>query len=208
MATVCGYDISHYDDPCTSFHDAYAAGFILAICKASQGASYVDPKYREFMDRLKTIDGQLVGAYHFGTDADSLSQADHFLSVARDDTKLLALDWEPNGENTMSLKQAESFVNRVHAETGRWPMLYSGNLAKETPIPATSPLLRCELWLAQYGPTPVCPAQWSKWRLWQSSGDGVGPLPHDVPGIGKNVDVNRFPGSIDDLRRWYAGLMK
>jgi lysozyme len=208
VSTVCGYDVSHYDG-CSSFHDAYNAGFILAICKATQGVRYTDPKYVEYMLRLNTIDGQLTGAYHFGDDSGPLMQASQFLSVVGD-AKLLALDWETNIVNgvdhTMSLAQAEQFVSRIHAIRGKWPMLYTGNLAKETHIPATSPLLNCELWLAQYSSQPVLPNGWKSFRLWQSSGDGVGPLPHDVPGIGKSVDVNRFPGSLDDCRRWYSTL--
>lgn len=204
MSSVVGYDISHYEAP-ASFWTAYKAGFILAILKATQGTAYTDPKFFDFLKRLRTIPDQLIGAYHFGTDADGTDQADHFMEVS-DSLPLLALDWETTGDATMSRGQAEAFVARVEAKTGKWPMLYGGSLIKEITIPAESPLLKCELWIAQYAPAPVLPAGWAKWRLWQSSGDGAGPEPHDVPGVGTNVDVNRFPGTADDCRRWYAAL--
>lgn len=203
--TIVGYDISHFQEP-PSFWTAFRSGFILAILKATQGVTYTDPKFLSFLKRLRSIPDQLIGAYHFGDDSDGEAQAQHFMAVANG-VPLLALDWENNpGGGTMSRAGAEHFVQAVQAKTGKWPLLYGGSLLKETAIPADSPLLKCELWIAQYADAPVLPSGWAKWRLWQSSGDGEGPEPHDVPGVGTNIDVNRFPGTPDDCRRWYEDL--
>ena len=97
--------------------------------------------------------GLLWGAYHFGTKANGAAQADFFLSKANADNQtLLVLDYEPNGNSTMTLDQARAFVLRVKAVTGRFPGLYSGNLIKEQlgGQPADPILSQCFLWLAQY----------------------------------------------------------
>ena len=47
------------------------------------------------------------------------------------------------------------------------------------------------------------PLPWEKAWLWQYTGDGVGPLPHNVPGIGRNMDINHYAGSDEELAaRW------
>lgn len=72
--------------------------------------------------------GLFWGAYHFGVRGNPKGQADHFLSVVNPgSTDLLVLDFEPNPrEGTIALGEAETFVTRVQEQTGRFPVLYSG----------------------------------------------------------------------------------
>ena len=69
---------------------------------------------------------------------------------------------------------------------------------------AVDPVLRnCWFWLAQYGPTAVVPHCRSSWTLWQYTDGGVGPPPHNVPGIG-NCDRDMFNGDDAQLRSWWG----
>ena len=54
------------------------------------------------------------------------------------------------------------------------------------------------------------PSAWAKPWLIQYTGDGVGPGPHDVPGIripgGSGIDINHYDGTEEQLRaEWAAG---
>ena len=68
--------------------------------------------------------GLLWGAYHFGTGDDVAEQEEHFLTVAQPEPgNLVALDFEPNPPNTMSLAQAKDYLYRIQADLGRKAVL-------------------------------------------------------------------------------------
>lgn len=175
-----------------------AAGIRGVIHKATQGKAFVDGKFAGRREWAGETTDLLWGAYHFGTGDPVGAQIDHFLSIARPDGKtLLALDYEPNpGGKTMSLTQAKQFLTLVHEQTGQRPVLYSGHLLKEVLKGKADPFLsKHRLWLAQYGPKAKLPPGFAKYFLWQYTGDGIGPSPHDVDGIiDRGVDLNVFGG--------------
>jgi hypothetical protein len=42
----------------------------------------------------------------------------------------------------------------------------------------------------------VTPRNWPSARLWQFTGDGIGPKPHSIPGIvGSGIDINSYEGN-------------
>ena len=109
--------------------------------------------------------GLLWGAYHFGKgDASGAQQAAFFLDSSRPGPKtLLALDIEPNEgdpSNSMTLEQAEAFVQAVASATGRLPLIYvhptwaNGGMR----ITPSSILARCGLWVVDYHESPDDPA--------------------------------------------------
>jgi lysozyme len=193
-------DISHHNaNP--DFQQAVEAGIVGVIHKATQGTGFTDNMYET--NKQKALDaGLLWGAYHFGTGADGAAQADFFLQVVDPgpDT-LLVLDYEPNTQGaTMTLDQARAFVTEVNDKVGRFPGLYSGSLIKEQlGNNSDETLAQCFFWLAQYGPTPVVPANWDTWTLWQYTDGNFGPQPHTVPGIGA-CDRDKFNGDLDGLK--------
>lgn len=172
------------------------------IHKSSQGSGQVDKRYAERKGPARRA-GLLWGCYHFADASPALAQAKHFLAVCQPDPDmLLALDWEGYGGNTMSLASAKEFLRIVYEETGQRPVLYSGNLLKEQG--RGDPFLtQHRLWLAQYAPTYQLPRGWTKYWLWQFSGDshnGAG----IIPGIStKGMDCNLFGG--DDIVAEWAG---
>ena len=194
-------DISHHNGN-IDLNQAKQAGIVGVIHKATQGTGMVDNMYQTNRGKAQAA-GLLWGAYHFGTAGDGAQQADFFLSKANADAQtLLVLDYEPNGNSTMTLDQAKAFVTRINEVTGKFPGFYSGSLIKEQlgNKPADPVLAQCFLWLAQYGPAPKnIPQTWPTWTLWQYTDGVLGPQPHSVAGIG-NCDRDQFNGTIESLQ--------
>jgi lysozyme len=196
-----------------SHHNAYVDfvalrtdGIFGVIHKATQGLGYVDPTYAPRRRQAQAV-GLKWGAYHFGTGADGMAQANFFLKNAQPTpSDLLVLDLEVNNMGpTMTLSEARDFVTRIHAVTGEWPGLYGGSYLKEQLNGQADPVLNnCWLWLSQYGPEAVLPPGWNSWTLWQYT-DGhsgtVGPLA--VQGVGP-CDRNLFQGAAGDLESFWT----
>ena len=196
-------DISHHNSN-PDFQQAAAAGIVGVIHKATEGLTFQDSMY--LTNRQKALDaGLLWGAYHFGDAADGSAQAEFFLQVADPSPgTLLVLDFEPNGDSTMSLDQARDFVTQVNAKVGRFPGLYSGSLIKETLGDGSDSILaQCFFWLAEYGSTAVVPQNWPTWTLWQYTDGTNGPEPHSVTGIG-NCDRDKFNGDLEGLKKLWG----
>ena len=200
-------DLSHYTyNP--DYAAAAAAGVTGVIYKATQGATGVDPTFASAEAKARAA-GLWWGAYHFGTggdgsDADGVTQAQHFLaSIPHPEKTLLVLDFESNPTGpTMTLEQARRFVTHVQEQTGRWPGFYSGDHIKQVLLGTADPVLvNCWLWIAQYAHTPVIPPCWPTWTMWQYS-DGAHPVPapDPVPGFG-HCDRSRFNGGIAQLEK-------
>lgn len=200
-------DLSSYNRR-VNLTQAKQSGVAAVIAKASQGLHHVDSSYKAFREQAKTND-LLWGAYHFGTSGDPLEQADHFLKTAEpDETTLLALDLESNAfspQESMSLLEAEAFARRILERTGRLPILYTSAeyLNRLAPPGTISQLSRCALWVASYTNTPVVPALWITWALWQFTNGQSGPQPHQTPGIGK-ANRSAFNGDLASLKSWWA----
>ena len=193
-------DISHHNGD-VNLQLAKADGIVGVIHKATQGTTMADPMYQT--NRTKALNEELLwGAYHFGTGGDGAAQAQFFMNVVGTfDNTLLVLDFEQNTDGaSMSLADARAFVTEVNQVTGRFPGLYSGSYIKQLLGSAKDPVLaECWLWLPEYGPTPVVPANWSTWTMWQYTDGNFGPEPHSVNGIGA-CDRDKFNGTEDQLR--------
>jgi GH25 family lysozyme M1 (1,4-beta-N-acetylmuramidase) len=197
-------DTSHHNGN-VDLQQAAASGILGVIQKATQGLGFVDPTFA--INRAKAqAAGLMFGAYHFGTGGDGAAQANHLLAAVGDTTHtLLVLDLEANPVGpSMSLDEARAFVSQVSAATGRYPGLYSGSYIKEQLGSAPDPVLaQCWLWLAEYGPTPIVPANWLTWTMWQYTDGAYGLEPYIVPGVGR-CDRDMFNGGEDQLRRLWG----
>lgn len=193
-------DISHHNGN-VDLVQAAADGIAGIIHKATQGTGFTDPAY--VTNQQKAADAGLMwGAYHFATGSDAVAQADHFLDVVEpDDQTLIVLDFEANTQgDSMTLDGARAFVNRINDQVGRFPGLYGGAYLKQLLGKNQDPVLaQCWLWLSQYGPTPVVPANWQRFTMWQYTDGKVGPEPHTVKGVGP-CDRDQFNGDMDGLK--------
>jgi lysozyme len=197
-------DLSHHNSN-PNFQQAKAAGIIGVIHKATQGQSGSDQTYAHRRAPAEAA-GLLWGAYHFGTGSDGVKQAQNFLQVVGNPKgMLLVLDFEGNPTGpSMTLEEARAFVTHIKEHTGKWPGFYSGHDIKQQLGTHKDPVLaNCWFWLAQYGPTPVVPPNWSTWTMWQYTDGSIGPPPHEVNGIG-HCDREKFHGSDSDLKAFWA----
>jgi len=106
-------DLSHHNAK-VDLNKAKAAGVVAIIQKATQGTGFKDPTLAA--NRKKAADaGLLFGAYHFGTGADGVDQADFFLETVQPGPgDLLVLDFEANGQGpSMTMEEARAFVTHV-----------------------------------------------------------------------------------------------
>ena len=196
-------DVSHWEDP-IDFEKVAADGIVAVIAKATQGAAGIDKTYAKYQKAAAPYKF-LWGSYHFGTGSEVDAQVEHYLRTTKpSDPELVCLDFEPNPSGpTMTLDQARDFVVLFQDQTGRYPVLYGGYWLKESLNgKADDILIKCPLWLAQYGPKAVLPVGWKEYALWQYTDGHDGPPPHAVSGIGP-CDRSQFRGTIDQLRkRW------
>jgi lysozyme len=186
----------YYRDKVEDFAAMKAAGIRGVIHKATQGTRFVDPLYAKRKEQARAA-GLLWGAYHFATGNDVVDQVGHFLEVVGDDPDtLLVLDFEPNPSgSTMTLEQAKEFLRLVALRTGQKPVIYSGSLLKDRLKRADPFLADHRLWLSEYGPRAVLPPGWSTYWLWQYTGDGKGPGPHEIAGSStKGIDLSVYAG--------------
>jgi lysozyme len=115
---------------------------------------------------------------------------------------LLVLDFEHNPTGPMDLNEARAFITHVKEQTGRFPGFYSGHDIKEALGNRKDPVLsQCWPWLAQYRSTPVVPANWNTWTMWQYTDGAFGPEPHDVAGV--HFDRDKFNGTEAELRDFW-----
>lgn len=196
-------DASHYQTS-IDFARLKAAGIPAIIHKATEGRYMRDELFVPRRALAKQA-GLLYGAYHFGTNGDVDTQVANFLSVWQPGD-LPVLDVELSGKDgatSMSLAQAEAWVERVINRTKQVPMIYGGgNYLRDVLRPTAASLLsRCPLWWAQYTvkPPTVLPSAWSRWALWQYTDGKAGGVPRSTDGIGA-CDHNVFAGTETDLR--------
>lgn len=187
-------DISHNND--IDLAAAQSAGIAAVIHKATEGATFQDPLYATRRAQAKQL-GLLWGVYHFGTAADVHQQLQNLTQTAQlEPGDLVALDYEQNAGNQMTLQQAEQFVVLFAQQFGDLPLIYGSNLL--TSASSTSPLAACGLWIAEYADVtqPAIPPSFSSYKLWQFT-DGTSPSPLQT--AGSTVDRDRFNGTQEQL---------
>lgn len=187
-------DISHYDR-CDSDWVKRISDFGIwgVIHKATESTGYSDPDMRA-RRRDVNAGGLLWGTYHFIRAGSMQKQVDFYLRTASPaEGDLCALDWEVP---QVSADMAEEWLTLCARSLGRRPVIYSGNTAKEALGARSDSFFGSHrLWLAQYSSRPVVQRSWSRAWLWQYTGDGLGPSPHNVPGvhIAGGCDINHYP---------------
>lgn len=193
-------DISHFTE-ITDFSLAFKNRPLL-IHKGTQGVSYVDPLFRQRRsDFLALNPAGDVLLWHNGTNHDPIAQAKHCLRTCADGVTGIALDLEgiaANEGGTMTLAQAEAFVNYIHAQTGVWIAVYC-RPAYLLAVPSI--LTNCPLWLASAANPPILPFQWQGrgWRLLQYD-------QKPIDGIPNPVDINRFWDALPKLKPFIRSI--
>lgn len=198
-------DISHYDQV-ESFHDVKESGIQICVAKCTQGDFSIDPTYKENTRRAKMVN-LLAGSYHFGTNSNGITQAQYFLKNCVGKT-IMVLDYERYPKSQMPISECESFIKYISKTTGKYPVLYYGELLIEQErkglIAPDSVIRKCSGWVANYTLSPIeNKIKNMDLVLQQYTGDGVGNLPHSIKGIvGNAVDLSVWIGNQEDIPYW------
>lgn len=213
--TITGIDVSAYQ-PVIDWRKVADAGHLFAFVKFTEGNGWVSKYARKQRDEARAA-GLLVGAYHFARwetpgdpIADARDEAQHFFDEAGpcapgDLPPVLDLEWITGKKRNADalVLWALTFLRECTEWFGRSPIVYTGPSFWRYCLAAAkfkAPLLELTgytLWIVDYGgkkaPRPMHGAEWP-WHFWQHTGSG------SCPGIPGKCDLNRFVGTLDDLR--------
>lgn len=176
---------------------------VAVIHKATIGTKKIDSAYFERKsEALKR--GYLWGSYHWGVSGNPEKQADFYIDTIKPSPdELIALDLEDAGSRKlMNVDEAILFVERVKARTGRYPVLYTNHSSAKliSQKYKNSVFSKTPLWYARFKakisdfPSGV----WPSYTLWQFSSEIRSQI--NVPGTKKDMDINVFNGTIDQLK--------
>ena len=212
-----GLDVSFWQDydgtpQQIDFDKAKSNGAHYVFIRTSQDLT-TDPDF-EYNYRESKKAGLLRGAYHYyDYRKPAAPQAEHFAGLLLDDRPDLppVLDVEkhrnwPLPPRRNMLLGIEQFIETFVSLYGSKPIFYTNpGMNKYYFKPVPDWLLECDLWIAHYLRNPLerepTYAPWSKWTFWQYTDRGNG----KAFGMeSKQVDVNYFNGSLEDLKA-YAG---
>lgn len=190
-------------------------GDTTAHCKTMWRKYAVSRELYQTRKFIAKQSGLLWGAYHLARPGNPIDQANHFLDYAEpgpDD--LMVLDLEGlDGEQYMSLADAQIFAGHIRARTGRYPILYTNHVTARyiAAYRQTYRILsRLPIWYARYKPgvDGVFPmGNWQQYFLWQFSSAAncsKRRCPYRVPGTLTDIDVNLAPVPRDQLKAIWA----
>lgn len=200
---VNGIDISKFQNNEISSFSILHDSLDFIICKATEGMTYTDPKFKQNWKMIKE-NHFIRGAYHFyRSDDDPLAQAAFFLDAIFDiqntdlppiiDFEELSIDKSQSTERIQS--RLLIFLNEIKIKSKRKPIIYTdintGNKYLNKLDFSDYPL-----WVADYNgkSKPNLPIAWksSGWLIWQRSDE------YKINNITNDSDV--FNGSIEDLK--------
>ena len=202
-AQLHGIDVSNYQGT-VNWTSVKNAGNSFAIAKATEGTTYSDPYFKANWANMKAA-GLVRGAYHYGHPGTSATaQAQYFVNAVKaaggftgSNSLQLVLDLETTDGLSPSQVWAwvQSFIAEIKTLTGRPGIIYTGYYFWRDSVGNPTNNLNCPLWIAAYGvSSPMVPPAWPYWTFWQYSDTG------SVPGVGGNVDLDYFNGSLANLK--------
>jgi len=198
-----GIDVSHFQSV-VDWEAVAASEIQFCFIKATEGAENVDPRFAQNW-RGAGAAGLLRGAYHFFDPlAPTAAQIESFIrTVGRlepgDLPPVLDLEvptaWTDIAQSARA-PLAIKWLDTVESRLGATPIVYlSPAFATETLTNALA-LARFPVWFAHYtdAGSPTVAKPWNSWTFWQHTNGGK------ISGVPLPVDLNRFNGSLDDLK--------
>ena len=196
---VHGIDISHYQGDIDwkvllqNKETDYPIHFVFM--KATEGGDHGDDTFQNNFEQARRY-GFIRGAYHFfQPKTDASKQADFFIRTVKLSAGDLppVLDVESTGKRSAKDLRAslKVWLNRIEKHYGVKPILYTSYKFK-TRYLNDAAFDEYPYWIAHYYVDSV--KYEGKWHFWQHTDVG------SVPGIEKEVDLNVFNGSLDELQ--------
>ena len=202
--TTSGVDVSYYNGT-IDWARVNAAGNEFAFIRISDGTGFRDPQFTANWAGARAA-GMVRGIYQFFRPTqDVAAQADMVIAAvgtpAPGDLPPV-IDVEATGSLSPATlaSKVRAWVDRVKAGTGLDPIVYTGKYFWRDQVGGPTSFAGNALWIAQY--TSLCPdltAPWDTWAFWQYSESGK------VAGMSGAVDLDRFNGSLDELRALAGG---
>ncbi|HEX3758047.1 MAG TPA: GH25 family lysozyme [Kofleriaceae bacterium] len=202
--TTQGVDVSYFNGT-IDWAKVKAAGNEFAFIRISDGTGFHDPQFAANWAGAKTA-GVVRGIYQFFRPAQDVNaQADMVIAAAGTPGPgdlPPVIDVEVTGSLSPASVAAKvrTWVDRVKAGIGIDPIVYTGKFFWRDQVGGPTSFAGNPLWIAQY--TSLCPdltPPWDTWAFWQYSDTGK------VAGMSGDVDLDRFNGSLDELRALAGG---
>ncbi|APR87771.1 Integrin-like repeats domain fused to lysozyme, LYCV glycosyl hydrolase [Minicystis rosea] len=196
-ATVEGIDVSSWQGN-IDWSAVRGSGREFAFIRVSDGANYFDSKFDKNWSEARAV-GMARGVYQFFRPGqDPIAQANLVLQHLGSDLGELPIvvDVEVSdgvGPATLNARLGQ-WISRIKQATGRTPMIYTSPGLWPS-LSGSSQFADVKLWVAHWGAScPTLPTPWSNFSVWQYADNG------HVPGISGNVDLDRFNGTLADLK--------
>jgi len=195
-----GVDVSHFQGD-IDWQALRKDGIAFTYIKASEGMTIIDPFLSKNWAGAKR-EKIVRGGYHvFTAGDDGKKQADQFLLSFKKDKldyngalpPVLDIEEIPKDRMACAKPEIKKWLKQVEAALGCKPVIYTSPDTWDEEFPGS--LTGYNLWVADYNATPTLPKGWEKWTFWQHSNAG------HYAGIDGQVDLDRFNGDSDDLRR-------
>lgn len=153
----------------------------FAVIKATEGCAFVETTC-DYWVQTCISNGTLFGFYHFARHNEPEKEADYFYNACENyfGRGIPVLDTETGQTG----EWCQRFVDRIHALTGVYPILYmSSNAGQRSKFAGTQIPRTCGLWEAFY-PKAICPSfedmpeydgitnPWQFGAMWQFSSNG------------------------------------
>jgi lysozyme len=201
MIHVNGVDVSDWQGQ-VDWDKVKSDGYSFAYAKATQGTSSVQSTFATNCAGIAAA-GMLRGAYHmFEFGSDPATQAQNFLKTAApqagDLPPMIDLELSTNSSPRDAITAVRSFLSIVEAQINAKCVIYLGFYFWRDALGGTDAFSSNPLWLANYTTAEqpsAMPAVWSKLIFWQYSSNG------NLAGINGAVDLDRYIGSLSDLRQ-------
>ena len=194
---VHGIDISHYqgDIDWKMLSQTRRAQFPVrfVFMKATEGGDFSDKNFTANFDSARA-NGFIRGAYHFyNPKTDAARQADFFIRSVKLEAGDLppVLDIETKSKDMDRLRaDLQLWLRRVEEHYGVKPIIYASYKFKSNYL-NDSVFNSYPYWIAHYYVDSV--RYEGNWTFWQHHDAGT------LPGIDKQVDLNIFNGSLQQL---------
>lgn len=172
----------------------------FAYIKATEGSSFVDPKWKNNYDNSKDC-GLKIGAYHFFSfESDASTQADNFIKNVEKDDKMLppAIDIEFYGSKVDKSEdeikeQLNIMCSKLEEHYGKKPVLYATYKSYNKFIKGgyeDNPI-----WIRSVYFKPIGLGR-EKYTFWQYTDRAI---LDGYKGPEKYIDVNIFNGTLEEL---------
>lgn len=206
-APQVGPDVSSHQHPGgtpINWFAVRAAGQQMAMVKATESTWYVNPHFIEDSLAMRAA-GLVRGTYHYADPSKSASaQALFYATIVLGQNGILdlppVLDLEHSGGKSPAALRAwvREFFSTLEAITHRKTIIYTYPNFWNNQMGGTREFADHPLWIASYrGGSPQMPrGGWRTWTFWQFTDSGR------LPGVSAPVDLNRFNGTIAQLRAY------